>query len=88
MTTVRNVTDRHTVRPDARQVVAAELLDVHAVAELLGRCSARHVRRLADANRLPAPIRIGRLVRWRRAQLLDWLAAGCPAVPAARAGRQ
>jgi len=63
---------------------AAALLDVRAVATLLN-CSPRHVYRLADAGRLPSPVRIGALVRWRRAELLDWLAAGCP--PARRTGR-
>jgi excisionase family DNA binding protein len=54
----------------------AALLDVRAVAALLD-CSPRHVYRLADAGRMPPPIRLGALVRWRRAELLDWLAAGC-----------
>ena len=39
----------------------AKLLDVQAVAELLG-CSTRHVYRLSDAGRLPAPVRLGTLV--------------------------
>ena len=30
------------------------------------------------SGRLPLPIRFGRSVRWRRAELSDWLAAGCP----------
>ena len=58
------------------------------VAELLG-CSTRHVRRLADAGRMPRPLStIGRLVRWRRADVDQWLAAGCPScrpAPKARA---
>jgi excisionase family DNA binding protein len=53
------------------------LLDVKSVASLLN-CSERHVYRLCDAGRLPAPVRLGALVRWRRSELLDWLAAGCP----------
>jgi len=40
------------------------LLDVRGVAALLG-CSARQVFRLSDAGRLPAPVRVGRLIRWR-----------------------
>jgi predicted DNA-binding transcriptional regulator AlpA len=40
----------------------AALLDVRAVATLLD-CSPRHVYRLADAGRMPAPVRIGALVR-------------------------
>ena len=64
---------------------AAQLLDVRAVAALLD-CSPRHVYRLSDAGRMPAPIRLGALVRWRRSELTDWLAAGCP--PVRRAGRE
>lgn len=58
---------------------AAALLDVRAVAVLLG-CSPRHVYRLADAGRMPPPVRLGALVRWRRQDLDQWLAAGCPAI--------
>ena len=57
---------------------ASVLLDVRAVAALLD-CSRRHIYRLADAGRMPAPVRIGALVRWRRSDLDAWLAAGCPA---------
>lgn len=56
---------------------SVELLDVRAVAEMLD-CSARHVYRLADAGRLPRPIKLGALVRWRRAELEAWIDAGCP----------
>ena len=58
--------------------VSAELLDVKAVTLLLGGCSTRHVYRLADAGSMPRPIRLGKLVRWRRAELEAWIAAGCP----------
>jgi len=61
----------------------AALLDVGAVAALLD-CSPQHVRRLADAQKMPRPLKLGALLRWRRATgdpmtgLQDWLAAGCP----------
>lgn len=58
---------------------AAELIDVRGVAALLD-CSPRHVYRLADAGRMPRPLKLGALVRWRRQELLEWLSAGCPAV--------
>jgi excisionase family DNA binding protein len=58
---------------------AAQLLDVRAVAALLD-CSSRHVYRLADAGRMPPPVRLGALVRWRRADLDRWLDAGCPTI--------
>ncbi len=51
--------------------------DVDAVAELFG-CSSRHIRRLADSGAMPRPIHIGRLVRWRKADVDAWLNAGCP----------
>lgn len=57
--------------------IAAELLDARAVAALCG-CSARHVMRLADAGDMPAPHKLGRLLRWHRPTILAWCAAGCP----------
>ena len=30
------------------------------------------------AGRVPDPVRIGGCVGWRRQELLDWIAAGCP----------
>jgi excisionase family DNA binding protein len=54
----------------------AALLDVRAVAQLLG-CSARHVYRLSDSGAMPAPVRLGALVRWRRSELDAWVAGGC-----------
>lgn len=76
-----NAFDGRTVEPEPRPVVSAELLDVKDVAALLGRCSPRHVRRLADSGRMPRPLRVGTLIRWRRADLDDWIAAGCPPEP-------
>lgn len=57
----------------------AELLDVHEVSAV-GIGSPRHVFRLADAGKMPPPVRIGRLVRWRRSDIAAWIAAGCPPV--------
>lgn len=57
----------------------AALLDVGAVAALLN-CGERTVYRLADSGRMPAPVKLGALVRWNRVELIDWLAAGCPVV--------
>ena len=55
------------------------LLDVKAVAKLLA-CSTRHVYRLADGGRMPPPIHLGSLVRWKPEELARWLADGCPKV--------
>jgi len=66
------------VHEGLRPAVNAELLDVRAVASLLGGCSTRHVYRLADRGAMPQPLRIGSLVRWCRADLEAWIDAGCP----------
>jgi len=61
-------------------VVAADsptLLDVRRVANLLG-CSTRHVWTLRDAGKMPAPVKLGALIRWRRADLDQWIDAGLP----------
>lgn len=34
--------------------------------------------RLHAAGKTPAPVRLGRSVRWRTAELRAWLIAGCP----------
>lgn len=57
----------------------AHLLDVQAVAEMLG-CSTRHVYRLSDAGKMPAPVKLGSLVRWRAESIGEWIDQGCPAV--------
>ncbi|MBW7863584.1 MAG: helix-turn-helix domain-containing protein [Candidatus Hydrogenedens sp.] len=56
-----------------------KLLDVAALAELLG-CSERGVWRWRDSGRLPAPVTLGRLVRWREGDIQAWIQAGCPDV--------
>lgn len=61
----------------------AELLDVGAVAALLD-CSRRHVYRLSDAGQMPRPLKLGALVRGRRASILDWIESGCPPVRSMR----
>jgi excisionase family DNA binding protein len=64
----------------------AALLDVRQVAARLG-CSTRHVYRLADAGRMPASLKLGALVRWRRDELADWISNGCPSTRTGRAVR-
>jgi excisionase family DNA binding protein len=60
------------------------LLDVRAVARLLD-CSVRHVYRLSEMGLMPAPIKLGTLVRWSRRAIDEWIATGCK--PATTAGR-
>lgn len=73
----RGITDSGTANPTS-------LLDVDAVAKMLG-CSTRHVRRMADYGAMPRPVKLGRLIRWRRVELDRWLDQGCPKI--ARGGR-
>jgi len=55
----------------------ALLLDVKDVAKLL-RVSVRTVWTWRDMGRLPAPVKIGRCVRWRRQDVEEWIDRGCP----------
>ena len=84
-TTHHSASDGRTVGLDSRTRVSAELLDVKAVAALLGGCSIRHVYRLADAGRMPRPIKLGTLVRWRRSELISWLDSGCQPIRSEKA---
>ncbi len=61
----------------ATQPDGTELIDVREVARLLG-CSARHARRMADRGAMPLPLRLSRLVRWRRRDIERWIEQGCP----------
>lgn len=59
------------------QGIHVALLDVDSVARMLS-CSPRHVYRLRDGGRMPASVKLGGLVRWNRAEIEQWVAAGCP----------
>jgi excisionase family DNA binding protein len=41
-------------------------------------CSKRTLYRMRSAGKLPSPLRIGGVVRWRLQDVQDWIAAGCP----------
>lgn len=58
---------------------APELLTTRQAAELLG-IGERTLWRYSNSGRAPAPIRVGSAVRYRRAELLEWIAAGCPVI--------
>ena len=64
-----------------RPAIAVEpvLIGATGVATLID-ASVRHVRRLNDAGAMPAPIRLGALVRWRRGEIEEWISRGCPNV--------
>jgi len=76
MAEVRAVEDR---RP-------ASMLTVEEVAAIL-RCSPRTVYRLIDAGKVPAPCRLGALVRWPTSVVESWISEGCPAGSAGRKRR-
>ena len=66
------------------------MIDVDAFAALVP-CSARHVRRMADAGLAPRPVHCGRLIRFRlrtgnpMTGVLDWIEAGCPSCRSSKA---
>lgn len=60
---------------------ADSLLAIRQVAEMLN-CSTRHIRRLADRNAMPKPMRLGHLVRWRRADIERWIEGDCQPIRA------
>jgi excisionase family DNA binding protein len=53
------------------------LLMVREVAQYLN-CSAKTIYRLSDAGHMPLPVRLGALIRWPKAVIEHWVAAGCP----------
>jgi len=65
----------------------ASLLTVDHIASLLS-CSTRHVYRLADAGKMPRPIKLGALVRWSKASIEDWIGHGCPCTDSRPGGRR
>ncbi|MCH8854101.1 MAG: helix-turn-helix domain-containing protein [Planctomycetes bacterium] len=42
------------------------------------RVSLRQVRKLHSEALVPAPVRLGRSVRWRGSEVGKWIEAGCP----------
>ncbi len=53
------------------------LLSAREVARLL-RVSERHLYTLQARGELPAPVRLGRCVRWRAMEVRAWVEAGSP----------
>ncbi len=53
------------------------LMTVQELSRFL-RISIRTVWRLVAKRHLPQPVRLGGATRWRRQDISDWLAAGCP----------
>ncbi|MCD8141537.1 MAG: hypothetical protein LUE17_17520 [Planctomycetaceae bacterium] len=53
------------------------LVDVNEAARLC-MISASMFYKLNAAGKTPLPVHLGKLLRWRKIELLDWIAAGCP----------
>jgi len=53
------------------------LLSQSELARLLN-LSSRTISRMNASRKIPKPVRVGRSVRWRRAEIKRWVAAGCP----------
>lgn len=53
------------------------LCDVREVAAALG-VTTRTIWRMRDSGQMPTPIRVRGSVRWRRADVEQWIEAGCP----------
>jgi predicted DNA-binding transcriptional regulator AlpA len=62
--------------PDCREGESA-LVDAKEAARLC-RISESMLYKLNAAGRMPKPVRLGSLLRWRRRDLLEWIDAGCP----------
>jgi len=64
--------------PSSEAVVTEPLLiSVDQLADLL-QVSTRTCWRLLSASALPQPIHVGSSVRWRMAEVKQWISEGCP----------
>ena len=61
-----------------KPAIGRELITAIEFAELLS-ISERTLYRLRSIGQLPPPIVLGGSVRWRLAEIRDWIAKGCPA---------
>jgi len=61
------------------QAGQAALITVEHVAKMLS-YSTRQVYRMADVGTIPRPIKIGKGTRWRKSDIDEWIALGCPKV--------
>jgi predicted DNA-binding transcriptional regulator AlpA len=66
------------VQPAVEEKVDSVLISVDVLASMID-LSPRTVWRLLSARQIPAPVRIGANVRWRKKEILTWIADGCPA---------
>ena len=74
--------EEHESKSNGREHFEAQaslMLRVDEVAEMLS-VSERSVWRLRSRGQLPASVRLGSSIRWRRAEILAWVGAGCPTI--------
>ena len=69
--------DNRPDEPQTEEPPAALLMDIKSMSSLLDRSVASLERDMA-AGRLPKAIRLGGSRKWRRAEIEEWVAAGCP----------
>ncbi len=62
--------------PSKKPAPDAALIDEPAVGRMLGCCGKTFQRR-----RVPGRVKVGRLTRYVRAEVEQWIVAGCPAQP-------
>jgi excisionase family DNA binding protein len=60
-----------------RGKLASAVYTAREVADLL-QVSLRRVWQMRDAGEIPQPFPVGRLVRWSRTVIDEWIATGCP----------
>lgn len=61
----------------AAEIESALWNDVALASKL--KISRSMVHKLNSAGKLPAPVRLGRCLRWRADEINSWVSAGCPA---------
>jgi excisionase family DNA binding protein len=64
---------------DTLETIVPALLTTAETARLLG-IGERTLWRHSRSGAAPAPLSIGGAVRYRRSEILDWIAAGCPRI--------
>ncbi len=60
-----------------REPTEARLLTRDDLCERL-QLSKRTLSRMVSGGKLPRPIQLGRNVRWRESDIVQWIADGCP----------
>lgn len=63
------------------------LVRIAEVAKMLG-VSQRHLWSMYSSGQMPAPVYLGRSVRWVAAELEDWIRVGCPPTERREASRK